>query len=117
LYLKFKEKKKKTAYASEGVLELTINRICDAQTLNWGSNFVNDTDFSFLNVGKHKMGVDYALLKMGLLLGPKKIKTKCRKTDRETLNRGSTVYLYCKKCKTGKQIYGQELFSFCLTFL
>jgi hypothetical protein len=39
-------------YASQGNLEQTIICIPDAQTLNWGSPFVKEPDFHFLNAGK-----------------------------------------------------------------
>jgi glycerol kinase len=43
---------KKQAYALEGNLEQTVNCIHNAQTLNWGSDFVKGPDFHFLNAGK-----------------------------------------------------------------
>jgi hypothetical protein len=43
---------KKQAYASEGKLEQTVYCVRNAQTLNWGSDFVKVPDFHFLNVGK-----------------------------------------------------------------
>jgi hypothetical protein len=42
----------KKPYASDGNLQQAINCILDAQTLNWGSDFVKGPDFHFLNVGK-----------------------------------------------------------------
>jgi hypothetical protein len=81
------------AYASQGNLEQTINCICDAQTLNQGSDFVKGPDFHFLNAGKTLNQGKLCITYTGLLLGRQKINTKCGKTlDRETLNRGSTVY-------------------------